>query len=364
MLYNFQYIYEAIILNKKKTLELHGEHESRVFFIFKSMVYFGVVLFKIILSKFIFFSHIQIPNDKVIAFNWSRFKSRLTDYNNDSQVFDYYFNKFDLEQIRLFKYVCLFNVFKLTFSINTEFAKGTINRDNFFFRFVCAAEYLMYESLIKSADPKEVVVAGLNDRHTFYISEICKSSNIFYTMVQHGCLFALDNPRKCFVNKFVYCFDFSIPFLKYYLLDNDTIQLKFLKLNKSPLQTTESGSNLDLIGFACMPTNVKLNIDVIDFLIENLSNKYNIAVFPHPREDKSIYSIRYKKDPKVMISEQKFSDIKVLVSRVSTLGVDYADIGCEVIFVNFEGSSTDYLNTGRFEVVSNLESLKPFVSSL
>ena len=52
---------------------------------------------------------------------------------------------------------------------------------------------------------------------------------------------------------------------------------------------------------------------------------------------------------------------KLVVSRVSTIGVDFANIGLPVIYVNFEQSETDYLATGKYAVVYEIETLNKFM---
>ena len=219
----------------------------------------------------------------------------------------------------------------------------------------------MYKKLCEQIDPKQIVVAGLNDRHTFFLSEICKKNRIYFTLVQHGTLFKIDNFKLCEVNEFAYCFDFSLPFLKYYLKNIEGINIKFIPNESKSIEVVEYEKGNDNIAFACMPTNVALNFKVINALSEILNKNFNLIIYPHPREDFDSYLKAYNKNEKIIVSRAKYSNVKLVVSRVSTIGVDFANIGLPVIYVNFEQSETDYLATGKYAVVYEIETLNKFM---
>ena len=201
----------------------------------------------------------------------------------------------------------------------------------------------------------------MSDRHTFFLSEICKKNRIYFTLVQHGTLFKIDNFKLCEVNEFAYCFDFSLPFLKYYLKNIEGINIKFIPNESKSIEVVEYEKGNDNIAFACMPTNVALNFKVINALSEILNKNFNLIIYPHPREDFDSYLKAYNKNEKIIVSRAKYSNVKLVVSRVSTIGVDFANIGLPVIYVNFEQSETDYLATGKYAVVYEIETLNKFM---
>tara|TARA_R110000772_G_scaffold267854_1_gene392938 strand:+ start:14961 stop:16109 length:1149 start_codon:yes stop_codon:yes gene_type:complete len=361
IIYDFQFCYDAVIGNKKAALDLHNVKDDSFKFFISSVFYCLSIVAKIFISNLLAKKN-NLRHLERIGVNWSRFSKRLTSFDSSMPIFDYYFSKFDKSQVLLFKDVSLLDVLKLSFSTSSvKLENNGNNRDNFFYKFVCSAEFIMYKKLCEQIDPKQIVVAGLNDRHTFFLSEICKKNRIYFTLVQHGTLFKIDNFKLCEVNEFAYCFDFSLPFLKYYLKNIEGINIKFIPNESKSIEVVEYEKGNDNIAFACMPTNVALNFKVINALSEILNKNFNLIIYPHPREDFDSYLKAYNKNEKIIVSRAKYSNVKLVVSRVSTIGVDFANIGLPVIYVNFEQSETDYLATGKYAVVYEIETLNKFM---
>ncbi len=359
--YGFQFCYDAIVDNKQAAIDLHGVIEKRSKIVFLTIVYAAGIVFKLVLAKLIFKKYFPVTSKPRIGLNWSRFAGRLRDFDSEIEIYDYYYSQFSLQQIELFKGVTLSSIFKLFLATKCSKLDQNSYRDNIFYKFACCAEFRMYQKLIHELQPQQVVVAGLNDRHTFYLSEICRQNSISYTLVQHGCLFAINNPKLCSVDEFVYCYEFSLPFLKHYISEVERVKLTYLPIQPKSLSMVTQEDGIPSIAFACMPTNPQANISLIDELLETINERYRIIVYPHPRESLNIYQKSYSKNDRVMISQDKYKNVELVVTRISTIGIDFDRIGLPVVFVNLERSNTDYLMTGRYQVVKDGAELRTYL---
>ncbi|MEQ4788414.1 hypothetical protein ABN070_17280 [Morganella morganii] len=357
----FSQIYSGVLLNRQQMFSTHNKENKKIHFLLQSIIYFIFIFIKIMLSKFLKQSYF---NKKIIGLNFSVYKYRFKELSPELTVIDYLYKKINKSQVRLHNYISLTAVIKLVYTKNSNDKKHYIKfeNNNFFYRFVCAAEYNLLDNLISQNNFTEVITAGLNDRYCIFLSAICKKRNINLSIIQHGALTKFDGCYRIEADNFYYMYDFSKSYLKYFFKNTDTIN--FLPCERE-FKHQELG-NIDNevnIAFACTPSNIELNFQIIDILLQDLAPTVKVYIHPHPRENNKTYEKKYAHIKNVCITKKKFINIKFLVTRISSLGVELKKTGIEPVFINLEGHETDYLATGEYLAFEKIPEFKIWLNN-
>ena len=359
MSYDINKYYNGVILNRQIMFNTHKKKESKIKFFYKSLFYLLLIFFKIILSK----TQNKTVVKKKIGINATIVhKQRFYDYDKNLFVIDYAYNKIDKEQLSLIKYINI----KESFSYFKQIKKSKLdkhnNYDNIFYQLVCSFEFSLYKNLIHQNKLSEVVINGINDRHTIFIAEICKKRNIKLSIIQHGAFTKFENCYRVYCNQFLYIYDFSIKYLKYFIINHENIELTPCEQHKSLVRLKDFPNKIN-VAFACTPSNIHLNFEIIECIIKNLSKDVTLIVHPHPREDIKLYTKKLAHYSNVFVSKTKYKNIKFLVTRISSLGIELKKLNIDSVFINLEKHQTDYLETGMFQSFEDLVYFRKWITT-
>lgn len=357
--YDINEYYIGVIQNRQVMFNTHNKKESKVKFFYKSIFYLFFIFIKILLSKIV--NKTLLP--KEIGINYIVHKNRFYDYNKNLFIIDYFYKKINKEQLVLVKYINIKEAYYYFKEIKkvTHLDKEN-NYDNIAYRLICSLEFTLYKNLIHENNFSKVVINGINDRHTIFISKICQYQNIKLAIIQHGAFTKFENCYRVYADQFLYMYDFSIKYLKYFIENYDDIELIPCKKNKL-LKALDNYPNKINVAFACTPSNIHLNFQIIEQIINSLSKEVTLIVHPHPREDIKIYTKKLSKYKNIVITKQKYKNIKFLVTRISSLGVELKELGIESVFINLEKHQTDYLDTGMFPSFEDLVKFREWITT-
>lgn len=356
--------YHGVVQNRKVLFETHNKSNDRFSFLIHSLVYLLGLSIKFMLSRF---TRKTKLNSNIVGISWLEHKkNRFNDYDANLEIIHYNFRKFDLNQIKIFSYIKisdLKNIFLISLKSHSQLPKSDSKYSNILYCFVCIIENSLYYNIIKDNSINIIVITGLNDRHSIFVSDIVNENDLQLFVLQHGLLTKFLNLYKICATRFYYTHDFSLDYLKYFFYNIHEIEFYHLPERSKhdwPSYLTEK----NIIAYACTPTNIDYNFKIIDILIGEITSDYIIMLYPHPRENLKMYYTRYKNHNNVIITDKRYKNIKMLITRISSLGVDYSDIGVKPVFINIERHNTDYLSTGKFDVFNDLDSFKVWFHNL
>lgn len=356
--YNLNKYYKGVIQNRQVTFNQHNKEDSKLKFRIQSFNYSCILLLKLFLS--IFYKKLVVP--KRVGIDWSQYKYRFNDYDNNLYIIRYFYKKFNKEEFQLFKYVKVNEVYQLFNNLKPikNLAKKN-NYDNVFYRLVASIEFNMLKNFVIENQLEHIIIYGINDRYTIYLSEICKIENIKFTIIQHGALTKFEGCYTVYADEFMYMYEFSKPYLKYFITNFNNIKFLPCKKSQSNMNLKKYEKTQCNIAFACTPSNIELNFQIIEMIMKDLSLDVTLIVHPHPREDNNLYIEKLKNHSNIVVTKEKYKNIKFLVTRISSLGVELKEIGIESVFINLEGHETDYLETGMFTNFSNLNDFREWI---
>ena len=329
----------------------HHKSESKSKFRINSLVMMLLAFAKMFLG--IFLKKKKYP--KHLGINWSVHKKRTLDYDPNVEIADYFYKRYDKEQIRIMKYASFWEVLRLIFSYKRpKDLPAHNNYGNFFLYVYNAIEFSLMKNLILENKLEKVVINGMADRNYIFVGEICHRDKVKLAVVQHGAFTKFEGLHTIYADEFYYMYDFSLAFLKYFFTNYESITPVYCP-NKKKLELVAEFDGEPNIAYACTPSNVELNFRIIDIILKDLSPDVNLIIHPHPREDDAFYANVYGKYPNVTITKQKYRNMLFLVTRISSLGVELKEIGIEPVFINLEGHETDFLHTGQYQSFTELD---------
>lgn len=346
-------------MNRKDAMVTQGINRSYREFLSQSFLYFVGILCKIFLAKFI-----KNPNTSyyILRLSWTNtFYKRLKELPGEYPLLHYNYKKFSKIQILFFKNVSLFNVFYEFLCIKKNNTQTTFEQDNLFYRLVIAAESLMFQTLFKSQPClQRIFIAGINDRQTVMLSEICFRYNIKLSVLQHGCFTKFLKQYKVISDEFYYFYDFSVKYLKYFMSNPEGVKIKYLPRKQNLADLPLFGNKIN-IAYATTPIKSSINFEIIDLLIKNLDNRVTLIINPHPVDDASDYIKRYGSKSNIEITGQKYKNIKYFFLRYSTLGIEMGQLGIKPIFINIENYQTDFFEFGNVTVFNDLSKFEKWL---
>ena len=345
-------IYWYSLMNRKDAMKTQGIGRNYFQFLWQSFLYAVGIVIKILASYFIKKS---IFNSKAIRLSWTNtFYKRLIELSGDYPLVHYDYKKINKRQILFFKNVNFFKIIRATISIRKKYGDISFEQDNIFYRFIISAETMMFDHMISSnSSLQRIYIAGINDRQTVMLSELCSKYSVHLSVLQHGCFTKFLNQYKVIADEFHYFYDFSIKYMKYFFRDPDSVKLKHLP-RKQSIDDLPKFENEKNIAFATTPIKSSINFEIIDILLENLHEDVTLIINPHPVEKINTYINRYGERKNVAISNIKYKNVMYFVLRYSTLGIEMRDLGMIPVFINIENYQTDFFEFGNVTVFTDL----------
>jgi hypothetical protein len=349
-------IYWYSLTNRKDAMQTQGIRRSYHRFLGQSIIYSIGILAKIFLSKFY---QVHQSNHNQIRLSWTNtFYQRLLELPGEIPLFHYNYKSFQKNQILFFKNVSLYKTLKETGKIRKSGNSCFFEQDNLFYRFIIASETLMFISFFKlHPSIKRVYIAGINDRQTVMLSEICFGSNICLSVLQHGCFTKFLNQYKVTADEFFYFYSFSLNYLKYFFKDIDNIKVKHLP-RKYKLEDLPIYDNPINIAYATTPILSSINFKIINLLLQDLNEKVTLIINPHPVDNLKDYEKMYGRKSNVIITNVKYKNVKYFFLRYSTLGIEMSNLGIDSVYINLENYQTDFFDFGQVTVFNNLDPFK------
>lgn len=358
----FSECYMGSLQCKEVMFRTHNKKLNSRKFLFESAVYFFVLVFKIILSRFFSKSKLQ----PLVAFSWISYQSRFKDYKDDIFVLDYHYKEFTKNEFSVFRHLKISDIFTVRYIYNRVESNSILNSkfqsacDNVFFRYVNIIEFCLVYGILKNKLINHVVIAGLNDRLTIYVCELARILKVRVTVLQHGAFTKFEGNYLTIADEFCFIYDFSLPYLKYFFRCTDKMQLTHLPQKKSRKIFHTPDWCSKFVTYATTPSNIELNISLIKLIRKSIPSEYKIIVNPHPREELSLYNDL----DGVIVTRKKYKGSELFISRISSIGVEMQMEGEVVCFVNLEGHRTDFIDSGYFNVFNRIEELQLFLSNL
>ena len=348
----FETCYRGTLQCKESMFTVHGKEVNKMKFLVGSFVY-GVFLFiKILFARFL-----NAPVlDAKMNFSWISYQSRFNDYKPSRTTLNYHYKEFSKEEISILKYVSLKGVWSNLQKLNSlNLSDFQRDCDSFWFRFVNAVEFELVNGVFRLGVIKHVVIAGLNDRMTINVCELGKKYGVKVTVLQHGAFTKFTSNFLTIADEFCYIYEFSLPYLGYFFRNSNEIKLIKLPLSNSKKELADRAGDKPFVAYATTPTNVPLNISIIEEIKQKLSSDIELVIYPHPRESLEVY--KYLVSERVEISRKKYKAPLLFLTRISSIGVEMAGEGQRVCFVNAENHCTDFLDSGKFDVIQDVSSI-------
>jgi UDP-N-acetylglucosamine 2-epimerase len=129
---------------------------------------------------------------------------------------------------------------------------------------------------------------------------------------------------------------------------------------------SKSGKPYKTLLFATQPTNIKVNLKIVDKIgtFMNKSEEFKLIIKPHPLENKDIYQDFSKKFPnKVFIKDINDDITKLLINsdilllESSTVGLEAALLEKPIIGINFNNNKSVYISGNVAVEVTNIRDL-------
>lgn len=348
-------VYWAAIGNRVDVWNKQGiEGNQRIFFA-NSMLYVAGLIFKIAVSTAL---RPMSKKHSHLKLSWSNiFRNRLDELETDATTVEYDYRKMNRSQSRLFAGVRLFQVLKLGAEIRKHESLSGSTQDNFFYRLIVCAEFLMFTDLVKRIEPDVVYIAGINDRQSIMLSEICKNHEIRLSILQHGCFTRFENQHKITAHEFMYFYDFSLNYLHLFIENASKVKHTFLPRKQKKLELPAIDHDIN-IAYATTPIKCEVNFEIIDQILEGLDDNVQLIINPHPRDPAQAYEEKYGDLGNVVVTPTKYRNVQYFFLRYSTLGVEMSQLGIESVFINLENYKTDFFEFGNFEVFTNIQDFR------
>lgn len=307
-----------------------------------------IYLYTVHIVSFIFSIFVdKYKSSKLLYLSWSKTHTSKLKIFNDPIV-ELNFSKIDLIKCRVYSNI------KLTDIVNTFKIVQTL-RYPFYLKMLFVFEYNLVLNITKNT--KEIYIAGHFDRLVLLISLIAKLENKKLNIVQHGALELIDGLPKIYVSKVYYMYDFSIAYFeRYYLaIDKNILYINEPKLLSDNLNFKLCKFQKHTIALITQPDKVEYNIKILTFLIKNYKNS-NISIIVHPRDNKKYYKKFLSQN--VFIGRSFCLDYSCVITRYSTLGVNFHKKGIKTIFINLDNVTMDFFESGEYIVINKLDSFE------
>jgi hypothetical protein len=324
----------------------------------------SLLLLKIVLSKVL--SPPPFEKAKVLGLSWSDLHSkRLSDYAQTVEPLKLVrLNFYDWKGDKhgLFNAVSLRECWRrfrtlLSYKVPPEFL-GSFCFDQIFYRAVFAIESVLLESILLEVD--KVVIAGLNDRYSIIVAGYCEKRRIECQMVQHGLLSTRINLYRPRVDKYYNQFSSSVPLVSY-SVDVSASEIEYLAANVdnkfSNLIDRSKYQSSFFIAVANSPLSAEVNREIVLLVLKNTPDYVGVFVYPHPVEKGEHYDFSHLDREVVVFDKKRHRDVDLVISHVSTIAVEYIEMGVEVMIVNVENLKGGVCQTSKIETIKTTTDL-------
>jgi hypothetical protein len=245
----------------------------------------------------------------------------------------------------------------MSYKVPPEFV-GSFCFDRTFYRATFAVESVLLEGALFDAD--KVIIAGLNDRYSIIIAGYCEKKEIGCQMIQHGLLSTRANLYRPHVDKYYYQFSFSVPFVSY-SVDVPAAEIVYLPANIdnkfSDLVDKNKYESSYFIAVANSPLSAEVNLEILSVVLENTPDYVGVFVYPHPVEKSGQYDFSYLDREIIVFDKKRHRDVDLVISHVSTIAIEYIEMGVEVMIVDVENLEGDIYQTSEIETIKNMNDL-------
>ncbi len=361
--FNIQELYDQDLFNRYY-LHKNVNYKIESSYGLKLFALGGVLFLKLIISKFL--RKVSFSGEAIFI-SWSPLHTRRSkDLSENFKLLEFDRTSFTKKQLVFFSKVSIKDVINLFFKLRTSKVKNLKNssayiKDSFFYRFLFAVEFLALKGLID--DVEKVLIAGYNDRTSLIISRLCQDRDIHLSMLQHGVLGKKEKWKHLKADRFFYMYSFSKEYIQHQITVDHSTELIYLpkKTSSITLEIFKNPKFKKNIAYATSPADSEKDLIILRELKKELLKKEcNLLIYPHPLEKEETYS-EFKEKECVFVTRERHQNILFLISRYSTLGIDYYEQGITPVFLNFENHNIDFLNTDEFKIFENMMSFKTWI---
>ncbi|WP_298542657.1 hypothetical protein [uncultured Aquimarina sp.] len=362
---NFQEVYNQDLFNRYYLYKNVNYRLGKTYSL-KLMALNMLLIFKLIISRFVKKKKIN-TNDNFISWSPLHLK-RSKDLAEKFETIPFERSSFSMEQLELFANISFNEISKYFFKVKKSDVRVLKNysfyiNDSIFYRFLFIVEFLALKGILNGSE--KVLIAGYNDRTSLIISKICEFKKIHLSMLQHGVLGKKEEWKHLKADRFFYLYDFSKEYIAHQIEVNEFTELIYLPKKKSNLKlgTFIKGVYSKNIAYATSPADSSKDIEILTRLIKiSEEKKVNLLIYPHPLEKETVYS-KFENNKSIFVTRERHKNVEYLISRYSTLGIDYFEKNITPVFLNFDGAKSDFLNANIFNVFKNFEEFDTWIKN-
>lgn len=271
-----------------------------------------------------------------------------------------------LRHSKLNKYVgprLLINRNELKAAFKTTFSqKFTSKYANVFERFFLCFEVLTLGKILVESEIESIFITNSIDRYSRLWHVLRRKYGIRVNYVQHGFFTDFGEVPKVEVDSVHLLREFSRSYVPKFFQNVPDDEIYILPNNKTSDKKWQIADS-ESIAYACMPTNHKLNVEIIQSLAQAYS-EFTVFVYPHPRENIDKYKSLKLKCANIKITRDRHSNIRKLYLRVSSIGYEYYEKEIPVYYLNFEGHKTDYMELSASAIFDSYEEFSKSLDEL
>jgi len=116
------------------------------------------------------------------------------------------------------------------------------------------------------------------------------------------------------------------------------------------------------IAYASTHVRHNLNLQIIDSILAVMKLDVNLLIYTHPQENLSLYKKYQNVDNIFIFQKERHINIQYVISRFSTIGIEFYNSGIMPIFVNLDNVETDFLATNTFKVFTDTSDFETWMS--
>lgn len=341
-----------------------------IYYSTKSIILSASLIFKVLLSRIIPYTFFERPNEyNSIGISWARLHTqRLKDKQDEIEnVIEYFYSNYSLLTLSFYRDVPICSVFSEARKLkirNIEHYDEKYFYDSFFYRIIFVIDFYALKNVLERYKPENVYCAGLCDRLAIILTTICGQSKIKVHMMQHGLLSLCKGKIKRKVHAFYYLYDFSLQAIKYSIRLDTSPHLIYLPKKQGALKLShfDESSNKN-IAYATAIVKHEFNVQIIETTLRHMPKDFNLLIYIHPLDKRKKYEQYRKLDNVFLFKKERHSNIEYLISRISTLGLEYYELGVPSIFVNLDNLAGLFFHIDLFTTFYTLEEYEKWLKN-
>ncbi|WP_367566863.1 hypothetical protein [Lacrimispora sp.] len=206
-------------------------------------------------------------------------------------------------------------------------------------------EYYAIAYYIRDKLPKEIIMPGMYDRYCTLLSYLGHGLGICLIGVQDGAAVDIQVPVKVYCDK-MYAFDeFEGEIIKSFIKNSDC---RFVWSGFSSMINWSIYPKRDkkIIAIASQDWFTNKTLELIEVIMSRINtDRYEVIVYPHYREDAKQYNEVCKKYPSIILESQlRYSNIDLLITFYSTIVYDFWSVNknLNVLCLRLKGYEPGY----------------------